>query len=49
MRQFKMLTRNIEKNVATNEKCILKNGLKISKPKLQNFKQSSILEQGKVA
>ena len=49
MRQLKVLTKIREKDVASNENCTLrKMGLKF-KPKFQNFKQKSILEQAKVA
>ena len=43
------MTKTREKNIATNENCILrKMGLKFQKPKLQYFMQNSILEQAKV-
>ena len=50
MRQLKMLTKNREKKCGKQWKLhSKKKRLKIKKPKLQNFKQNSILEQAKVA
>ena len=48
--QLKVITKTREKNVATNENCILRKiKLKFQNPSFKILMQNSILEQAKVA
>ena len=48
--QLKQIIKTKERNVATNENCILKKiGLKLQNPSFKHFMQNTILEQAKVA